>query len=222
MNNEYFGALLVLAGDPPRGLARDKLLELANASPRPQIIAADGGAAYLAELGIRPDLIIGDCDSIPAELFSDIPRQLFPAAKNFTDGEAAYAYTVENSQGKIALFGALGGRLDHFLTNIYLPLQWYEQAKRFVLFGDDFEAFYSLGHLEVVGNPGDTLSIIAVSAQVKGITLKNLVYGLENYDLERGSSRCVSNVLAEPVAIIEHKEGLALVIHYPAVQEKLE
>ena len=68
MAKSTWAAILVLAGERPLGWARQQLVELAGQSPRPYIIAADGGAAYLAESDIQPDLIIGDSDSIPEGL----------------------------------------------------------------------------------------------------------------------------------------------------------
>lgn len=221
MKDSVFTAVLALAGDPPRGLARDKLVELAGHSPRPYIVAADGGAAYLAECGIQPEVIIGDGDSTPPGLFAAVPRQALPTAKNFTDGEAAFAYLFAHcQQGRIAVFGALGGRLDHLLANIFLPLQWQEQAPRLTVFADDGEAVYSLGHAKISGVPGDTLSIIPISAEVEGITLTHLAYGLNDYDLYSGSSRCVSNVMLGSQAIIDHRQGLALIIHYADSPER--
>ena len=143
------------------GWARQQLVELAGQSPRPYIIAADGGAAHLAEPDIQPDLIIGDSDSIPEGFSPMFPGKRCLLPKNFTDGEAAFAYLFEHCcQGRIAVFAALGGRLDHLLANVFLPLQWPDQAPRLTIFSDDCEAVYSLGHAEISGCPGDTLSII--------------------------------------------------------------
>lgn len=212
---QTFAAILILAGDRPQGQARRLLAEIAAGQPRPYIIAADGGAAYLAEQGIQPDLIIGDGDSIPPGLFPQTPRQQLPTAKNFTDGEAAFAQLFASCpSGRIAVFAALGGRLDHLLANLWLPLQWPEQAPRLTLFSDAGEAVYSSGHAVISGCPGDTLSIIPVSAAVRGISLSGLAYPLQDYDLPAGSSRCVSNVLLGEQAVVEHREGLALIIHY--------
>ena len=52
MAKSTWAAILVLAGERPLGWARQQLVELAGQSPRPYIIAADGGAAYLAESDI--------------------------------------------------------------------------------------------------------------------------------------------------------------------------
>jgi thiamine pyrophosphokinase len=214
MNKGDIAAVLILAGDPPEGFAQEKLLELACRRPRPYIAAADGGALYLDALGIAPDIIIGDGDSLPKTLYPRVQRQSYPAAKDFTDGEAAYAYVLAQVTGKIAVFSAFGGRVDHYLANIFFPLHWEKAAERFLLIGNDCEAIYSRGYVEIQGKKGDLLSILPLTPQVKGITLSGVVYGLENYDLVVGSSRCVSNVLAGPLATVRHEKGLALIIHY--------
>jgi len=58
------------------------------------------------------------------------------------------------------------------------------------------------------------LSIIPITPEVKGITLTNLAYDLNDYDLISGSSRCISNVMLGNQAIVDHRQGLALIIHY--------
>ncbi len=214
MNGEDIASVVVLAGDPPQGWAREKLAKLAARQPRPYIAAADGGALYLETLGITPDIIIGDCDGIPATLFPGIRRQFYPAIKDFTDGEAAYAHVLQQVAGKIAVFSALGGRVDHCLANILFPLRFEEAAARFLLIGNDCEAIYSSGVGKIRGQKGDTFSILPLTPIVKGITLTGAVYELNNFDLIAGSSRCVSNMLADPVATIRHDTGLALIIHY--------
>lgn len=142
----------------------------------------------MAESDIQPDLIIGDSDSIPEGLFPDVPREALPTAKNFTDGEAALPICSSTVVKEDSCLCSFGGRLDHLLANVFLPLQWPDQAPRLTIFSDDCEAVYSLCHAEISGCPGDTLSIIPITPEVKGITLTNLAYDLNDYDLISGSS----------------------------------
>ena len=88
-NKDNIAAVIILAGDPPAGLAADLMQELAQKQPRPLIIAADGGARALWQQGIKPDMILGDGDSLESDIFPDIVRKKYPPAKDFTDGEAA-------------------------------------------------------------------------------------------------------------------------------------
>jgi thiamine pyrophosphokinase len=69
-----------------------------------RVIAADGGIAHAAALGVEPELWIGDFDSSDDNLIAlheDVPRQTHPPAKDATDGELAIAEAVERGAGEI-------------------------------------------------------------------------------------------------------------------------
>ncbi|NLF79979.1 MAG: thiamine diphosphokinase [Clostridia bacterium] len=206
---------VILAGEAPQGLAQAVLLRLAAECPRPFFLAADGGALHLAKLGLAPDLIIGDNDSAPPQLLPQVPRQVYPRAKDFSDGEAAYDFALCRGQGRIAVFAALGGRMDHCLANLFLPLRRPEQAERFVLYGADCRAIYSQGRACIEGQPGDRISVLPLTPQLRGLTLDGLVYPLSEFDLIAGSSLAICNEMAASRCEIRHCEGLAIIFHYP-------
>src|SRR5579875_1654977 len=89
------------------------------------VVAADGGARLLLAHGRRPHVVVGDMDSIPAPML-DAWRAgggetvVFPPAKDETDLELALAYAAEQGAGRIAILGALGGRVDHQTANLLL------------------------------------------------------------------------------------------------------
>ena len=212
---ENVGAVLALAGDPPRGLAAQLAKQCLSGGKKPLIVAADGGALHLRELGLTPDAILSDGDSLAPELFPAVRRVDYPRAKDFTDGEAALIYTAENSRGDILILGALGKELDHELANICLPLLLGAEAERCLLAGSDMLAGYCLGSTVICGSPGDRVSLLPLGDKAEGISLSGMVYGLENYDLPLGSSRCIRNELAETQASVTVKKGRLLVLHYP-------
>lgn len=206
-------AIIVLAGDPPRRLAAACLRELA-ARPGALLIAADGGADALDGLGLTPDVIVGDNDSITTARFASVPRHVYPARKNFTDGEAAFCLAAERCPtGAVHVFGACGGRIDHFLANLALPLFAVNEPARVVLHGDDFHAYYSNGLCELRGAVGDTVSLFPLTA-VPGIWLYGFEYPLYGYDAALGDSRTLCNVLAQEHATVRHAGGWLLAIHY--------
>ena len=214
-NKDNIAAVIILAGDPPAGLAADLMQELAQKQPRPLIIAADGGARALWQQGIKPDMILGDGDSLESDIFPDIVRKKYPPAKDFTDGEAAFAYAFLHCAGDIAVLGALGGRIDQEMANILLPLCYGDSAERFWIVGEDCLASYCLGDAVINGHPGDILSRVPRTPWVKGIDLTGLAYPLHNYDLAMGSTICTSNVLTEKSCRIIFRQGKALIVHYP-------
>ena len=209
---KWLEATLILAGDPPRLQAAKHLRRLAKI-PTTLIAAADGGADALSKLRIRPHVIIGDNDSVRKN-HSDIERIKYDRRKNFTDGAAALSYVAEQCPGPIHIFGALGGRLDHFLGNIMLPLTL-EDPARAVIYGDDCIAYYSRSRFVLPGSPGDTVSLIPLTP-VEGITIRGMEYPLDNQTFPFGDTRTISNVMSSEQAEITHSNGWMLIIHYPA------
>ncbi|WP_242361327.1 thiamine diphosphokinase [Limosilactobacillus antri] len=92
-------------------------------------IAVDHGASLLLKWGILPAAAVGDFDSTSPAEFAQVQRRLaeietFPPAKDFTDTQLGVKLAIDRYQpAQIDVFGATGGRLDHFLANLYLPLQ---------------------------------------------------------------------------------------------------
>ena len=212
---ENIGAVVALAGDLPRGGAADALRARLALAPRPLLAAADGGALLMRKLGLTPDIILGDGDSLPAEMFPDTPREKYPTAKDFTDGEAALTYAKDHTEGDIAVCGAFGGRVDHQLANILLPIGFGATAERFILLGDGCICRYCTGRLVLRGKVGDTVSLLALGGDAEGVTLAGMRYLLANNVIKAGSSLGISNVLEAPVAEITVEKGCLLVIHYP-------
>ena len=90
---------------------------------RDLVIAVDSGLERVRVLGLKPDLIIGDMDSVEPELLQLHPNttQLrHPADKNETDTELAIHYALDAGASEIVLLGAVGDRLDHTLANVLL------------------------------------------------------------------------------------------------------
>jgi len=86
------------------------------------VVAADGGARFLLEHGLRPDAVVGDFDSLPAadakrleEAGVELVRH--PVRKDRTDGEMAADEALRRGAGELVLAGALGA-LDHTLGHL--------------------------------------------------------------------------------------------------------
>ena len=89
------------------------------------VIAADGGLRHLQTLNHRPDILIGDLDSIPADILPELEAAgvtiiSYPRAKDETDLELALIYAAQAFSGPLLIFGASGGRLDQLLANVFL------------------------------------------------------------------------------------------------------
>lgn len=91
------------------------------------MIGVDGGLNHCATLDITPQWIIGDFDSVESDVFKRFRQDKMiqlEAAKNLTDLEVAVKKAQQlNTTAQIVIFGGLGGRLDHTLSNIFLLLR---------------------------------------------------------------------------------------------------
>jgi thiamine pyrophosphokinase len=164
------------------------------------IIAADGGSHHCLELGIRPQLVIGDLDSVEdAELVK--LRQLgaeviaFPRRKDFTDLELALLEAQKRGADQVLVLAALGRRWDQSLANILLPAAL-PGLRISLVDGREEMHFIRPGEtLEIAGQAGDTVSLIPLGGDAQGITTHGLEYPLFSETLRLGSTRGVSNVL---------------------------
>lgn len=186
------------------------------------IIAADGGANWLVSQGRLPDVIVGDMDSISQAVMEALQRGgcrfvRHPAQKDETDLELALLEALAMGAKRITVLGALGKRIDHTLANILL-LAMPQLADVETVIYDGLCSLYVLRHTgEVRGEVGDTVSLIPLGGDVKGVVTSGLAYPLRDEVLRFGPARGVSNVLLEPRATITLREGILLVVHIPKV-----
>jgi thiamine pyrophosphokinase len=183
------------------------------------IIVCDGGVHHLQKLGIKPDVIIGDMDSIePAQLANYSAQGVkivkYPANKDFTDTELALDYTLNLKPTTIYIWGALGGRLDHTLANVFLFRKGKDVSIKTYLIDEYCEAFIVDKEAVFVDAKGITISLFAFSPKVEGLSLSGFVYPLKDAVLTMGESLGVSNIINEAQAKISVRVGNLLVIRY--------
>jgi thiamine pyrophosphokinase len=183
------------------------------------IIVCDGGVRHLQKLGITPDVIIGDMDSIePAQLASYSAQGVkiikYPANKDFTDTELALDYALNLKPTAIYIWGALGGRIDHTLANVFLLRKGKDASIKTYLIDEYCEAFIVDKEAAFVDAKGVTVSLFAFSPQVEGLSLSGFVYPLKDAVLTMGESQGISNIIDEGHAKISVRVGNLLVIRY--------
>ncbi len=186
--------------------------------PDDTLVAADGGYLHMKKLGLRPHLIIGDLDSLPAPEVESlraagVELEIYPREKDATDLELALVRLAERGVHEIRVVAALGGRLDQTLANLYL-LEMDELKGIDVRLDDGREEILIIrSKATVTGTPGDTLSLLSMEGCSKGITTQGLKYPLKGETLCPSRSRGISNVMLEPEAVIEVRTGALLCIH---------
>jgi thiamine pyrophosphokinase len=182
------------------------------------LIAADGGAQHLRALNRLPRVVVGDLDSLTPALRAELTAQgvtleQHPPAKNETDLELAILRAIRDGADEILLVGALGGRLDQSLANVLLMAQRPWPAKLQLLEGDQLAMVVRGGEtVTLAAGPGSLVSLLPLSAAVTGITYTGMLYPLENATLTLGSTRGVSNEVAQAPATVRIDDGLALLI----------
>ncbi|MGB3717473.1 MAG: thiamine diphosphokinase [Candidatus Promineifilaceae bacterium] len=182
------------------------------------LIAVDGGARHLDRLNLRPHVVIGDLDSLDAELQSyllDRHVELItaPQDKDETDLELALVYAAKNHEGPILIFGGTGGRLDQTLSNILL-LSLPELDGREVIIVEPHQKVWIVeSETTIVGKQGDLVSLIAHWGKVRVWRTEGLKWPLQNEWLHPGPARGVSNIMTEDRASIEISDGRVLCIH---------
>jgi thiamine pyrophosphokinase len=192
---------------------------LKDLQPDDLIIATDGGTFHCQSQGIIPSVIIGDFDSVEAELVDSYEHMgvvtvRYPSHKDETDLELAVQYALQVGCELVYILGALGGRWDMTLANIMLLASSRFTGLKMCLMGGTQEISLLRGETqsEIRGKPGDRLSLIPVGGDCHGITTQGLEYPLNAESLHFGTSRGVSNVLIQEITRIELKEGTLLCI----------
>ncbi len=209
--------LFVVAGGQIRDLSffQSKLLEL-NPSG---IICADSGAGHLYSLGVIPQVIIGDMDSLTPEMLDYFRGQgckiiKYPEAKDETDTQLALEYAFGMDADEIYLFGAVGTRIDHTLANISLLVHGAKKGVNVRFIDEWCEAFIVSREYVIDGEIGQTVSLLPFSDVVKGITLDGFEYPLKNGVMEIGRPYGISNRLTATKGVISVSAGYLLVIRY--------
>ncbi len=185
-----------------------------------EIIAVDSGMEYFRRTGRKPDLILGDFDSVSEETFAYFEKQegitwkrLNPV-KDDTDTEFAIRYAIEEGAEQIVLLGATGSRLDHVLGNIELLGIGLETGVEIFLVDthNRIRMIKSGIQLKKEEQFGKYVSLIPYSGEVKHLYLKGFKYPLEDAVLKGFCSLGVSNEITADVAEISFEEGILLVV----------
>jgi thiamine pyrophosphokinase len=182
-------------------------------------ICCDGAIRHLERLNIKPDMIMGDMDSADAaglKRFSagGVRILKYRPDKDATDTQLALECALGVKPEAIEIWGALGGRIDHALANLFL-LNLGEKAGIKTSLVDEYcEIFTVEKEAFFEESSGQTVSLFALGSQTEGITLQGFQYPLADETLEMSSSRGISNVIIDSPATIRVNNGSLLVVRY--------
>ena len=194
----------------------DKLKEIIKAS---LVICADGGANHAYNMKLKPDLIIGDMDSIDSsilEYFKKIGVKIekYPCNKDKVDTELAMHRAIKMNPNNIFILGAIGNRLDHTLANVHLLLPAASYGVRAFIIDDYNKVSVITSRLtaNISGEIGGLISLLPISSEVYGVSSKGLKWELRNHKFNIGNPFGVSNELASKNAKISVEDGILLLI----------
>lgn len=174
------------------------------------LIAADGGARHLAAMGLMPDAIVGDMDSLkedPWEGQSSLIRILLPVDKDRSDTEYAVQWALDQGVSQVLLLGAWGGRLDHALANAALLLRY---PGLVVLWDDDFALWaMEAGQGAELGATRGALVSLVPFAKNTCVRTGGLKFSLHNEPLEF-ATHGLSNEAGDDFPSVAVSKGLIL------------
>jgi|YelNatPaOPRAMG01_1025707.scaffolds.fasta_scaffold00216_18 thiamine pyrophosphokinase len=186
------------------------------------IICVDGGMNFAYELGITPNIIIGDMDSADSKIKGfyetlDIPFKLYPKEKDKTDFHLAMEEIIAHNIKEVSVYGISGTRLDHTIGALGVMRKFLRENKVWsikISLGERATGYIFKEALKVQGERGDIVSLLPLTERVIGIYTYGLKYPLEDGILELEGSLGVSNEILESPCSITIKEGVLLAIHY--------
>jgi thiamine pyrophosphokinase len=177
------------------------------------VVAADGGANHLREVGLCPVAVIGDLDSLaPAtRRWVGETRIVHRPDQDRTDLDKALEWTfTEAAQSPVTVLGALGGRIDHALANLGL-LARHARGDRLVYRDPHTSAVAVTGLAELPAAPGETWSFLTFDPSVR-VTVRGVEWEVVAADLAAATTPSVSNRATGHRVVVEASGGAVLAI----------
>ncbi len=212
---------VILAGGEWNQKFASSYIEQQYGTKKPDlVIAVDKGMERVKALNWKPDIILGDYDSVSTEVLkeyeaqSGIEKLQFPPEKDYTDLHLAIETAIHHGATEICILAATGTRLDHTFANMGLLMLCMQQGIPAEL-ADSHNRIRMINHslkLSKREQFGTYVSLIPYTQEVTGITLTGFRYPLTDATLTMGISRGVSNEIVEEVAEITLQTGCLFVI----------
>lgn len=187
------------------------------------VIAVDGGLEYCLQVSVKPDLCVGDFDSLKEpylglldELEAEDKSRVIrlPAQKDDTDTLFAIKTGLAKGYTKFYLYGALGGkRMEHTIANIqclkYLKNRGAKgylisEAQLVTLIQNEGTSF----HKDMKG----MLSVFAMGDLAEGVTIQNMKYEVNNATITDDFPIGISNEFVGEKAYVSVAAGTLLLI----------
>lgn len=178
------------------------------------LLCADGGYAAAVQHGLRPDLVIGDFDTMPVQQVDGVPVVQLPVMKDDTDLAVCMDEGRRRGYRSFVLAGCLGGRMDHTLATLQCMADsavrgeccWaVDETNRVTILAP---GEYTLPRLD-----GRLLSLLAFSDQVTDVVLTGTQWPLDGAALTQRKPLGISNIIIEDQARLSFSSGLLMVCY---------
>ncbi len=177
------------------------------------IIAADSGYNHAINLDVQPDLVVGDYDSLGFVPDKSKEVLTFPKEKDDSDLMLAVREALKRGYKEIIIIGALGGRFDHTIANLQtLGFISNHGAVGKIVSATEEITLLEAGEYKVKKDETRSLSLLAYSEKVEGVTLKGVKYPLEKALITNSFPIGLSNVIVDDYAEISFEKGQLLMI----------
>lgn len=184
------------------------------------IVAVDGGLEAVDRLGLLPNAVVGDFDTVDGALLEtyralpDILWDVHKPEKDETDTELAINTALALGCTSLTLLGATGGRMDHALGNLHLLYPCLKKGvEAFIIDEKNRISLLDGGRMFSRDSLwGNYISFLPLTKEVHGITLKGFKYPLLEKDIEIGTSLCISNELTGETGELEFRDGVLICV----------
>lgn len=182
------------------------------------LVAVDGGLRHLIQLGLTPQLLVGDLDSVNEEDLDHcmqwgVEILRFPTEKDETDLELALLEVLQRGFTDIVITCAVGDRLDHTFGNLaLLALPELKGSHTFISQGAT--TIYLVDErIDLQTFPGALISLLPWGETVHGVTTTGLQYPLTDATLYPWKSLGLSNVATSNHVTVSVKTGQLFLFH---------
>lgn len=181
------------------------------------VIAADAGYLTAKRMGVVPDIMVGDFDTMKdPEIPDGVEFVRLPTEKALTDTQYALELAIERGVTELVIVGGLEGRLDHTLSLLAIPERTYGRRERriFTVLTNGKNRVRFLRDSGVILPRGQYryFSLIAADERVRGVTLEGCKYPMKKGELTRSHQWAISNEIEGNCALIEIRRGGVWVI----------
>lgn len=207
MKYNFSKAMIIGGGEKPSRRTALKLIRTGYSI----VICADGGYDHAKKMGIVPDFIIGDFDSVgDLSGLSDKCKLVRIRRQNDTDVEKCIKFAVSAGAAELVLLGGIGDRLDHSIANLGLIAKYSEILKMTLFYGRSYCSVLH-GLNKFASRKGEIVSIYGLTEDTI-VSTSGLKYELHKDNIYLGGGESTSNIARKKYFIVEVLTGKALLV----------